>query len=224
MIDIANLKKGIFLFLFANCITYNALACKTISKELDFQLSSDVFIGKIIHVNESGFYIKKLEVFKGNNMDTLFAFNHDHSIPFEINEVWLIYGTHKGGDSIYISGCGWSRNLGLPISSNHNFIPSPLSISSSKAENEILFKQSVLLSLVEINQDIANYRYNNLLKLNEKSNNDIEDLNVSLNKYITYIKYFIFIILFLTTLVIIELFLIIKYNKTKTKINKSIDI
>jgi hypothetical protein len=119
------MKKNLFILFYFTIASAYCCDCRKISKEKDYEMADLVFIGEVIDVNNTNYSIKPKEFYKGGEPDLLFALIDNCSIfPYK-GDFWLFYAGKITEDTIYVSQCGWSRNLDAPHNLNSKSIPPP---------------------------------------------------------------------------------------------------
>lgn len=176
--------------------------CKEFSSSQEFNFSKNVFIGKIITVNDDIFSAEILENFKGSSSKIISFKYNDCSINPKVGESWLIYTTVNG---YYVSYCGWSRNLRNPEQSIQYMGPVLFINDAAKKEIANLKKDKAIL---ELKLDLIKLRESKHA-ITSKSRNFFHNVNFRL------------IIIVLTFLILLVIYLLLKnrqFNKRVTDI------
>ncbi len=135
-----------FLFLLLTSTIAHSCDCKEFSQNENFNFSTNVFIGEVMDVNETGFKIKINENFKGN-LKGIVSFSIEYcSIDPKKREKWLIYAGYEGTE---VSGCGWSRSFTHPEATIQYQIPPFIEVESEHFRDELtkLVKDNATLQL-----------------------------------------------------------------------------
>lgn len=154
-----------------------ACNCKTITKEDNFRLSKFIFIGKVVKTEDTFFEIEKVEVLKGDTLNsTLIALIDECSIFPNEKEKWLFYADSVASDSVYISQCGWSRKF---TTNNQISIPPPRMGDPERYYDWVIKDLYAKNVQRELESDINSMRYNKALNdiqiLKEQIINSVEE-------------------------------------------------
>ena len=177
------MKNLIILILLLPVFKSFGCDCNYIPKEVEFQESNFIFIGKVISVESNFIVVKGQESFKGKLIDNIKIKIDYCSISPLKGELWLFYMT-KTNNQYFVSSCGNSRSFNKPFLNNGLSIPPP---SKNILNNEILEIMDDLYfknASIELKTDILDLR---LIKTKNYLNT-VDSHNKNLKSQIKYIK------------------------------------
>ena len=99
--------------------------CKELSK-IDLYNSAElIFLGQIIDVSDSVYFVRVDEKYKGNLSDTISGMIEERTIHPEIGDVWLIFAKKMENDLIFVDFCSGSKSLRFTLGAHDVSVPIP---------------------------------------------------------------------------------------------------
>lgn len=141
-VEVMNIKRTAWTWIVLLFTTHVAWADDCVAQEMDisFYEADLVFIGRVLRVADTSFYVSVIEDFKGMRTDSLIGLITQESIRPAIGQIWLFYGEDLGNGNFHSHYCSGSKSFDRPSGMP---VPPRSRASMSISELEIYYETAV---------------------------------------------------------------------------------